>query len=76
MQRTKRIGKPASPWLHPLPWSIAILVVIVVVLSASSSRSALALQNAAQLAGQVLTLGACFIQCHCTNRRTRQKNAN
>lgn len=76
MQRKKRIDKSASPWLHPLPWSIVILVVIVVMLSMSSSQAALALQNTAQLAGQGLSLGACCIQCHCTNRRPRRRITN
>ncbi|MFI7316007.1 hypothetical protein [Streptomyces venezuelae] len=76
MQRKKRIGKSAGPWLHPVPWSIAILVVIVVVLSMTSSQSALMFQNTAQLAGQVLSLGACCVQCHRANRLPWRRNAN
>lgn len=73
MSCIKQTRWPVGPWFHPLPWSIAVLVVIVVVLCFYSSRSAPVLYDTAQLAAQVLSLGACVIQCCWASERPWRK---
>ncbi|MFE3761250.1 hypothetical protein ACFXPI_05730 [Streptomyces sp. NPDC059104] len=76
MPHTKQIRRSVDPWLHPLPWSIAVLVVIVVVLCFYSSKSTPVLYNTAQLAAQVLSLGVCVIQCCWASERPWRKISN
>ncbi|MFF4101663.1 hypothetical protein [Streptomyces sp. NPDC001903] len=75
MPRTKSIRRSVGPWLRAFPWSTAILVLVVVVLCFYSSQSP-ALYDTAQLAAQVLALGACIIPCCCVSRRSQRKISN